>query len=94
MIDRDKVADLGLDLAKAGGEMAVYLAGGYTNRFNFEGRSYKVIPQIDPRFRGSADKLLDLKVSGRHGEMIPISTFATLQREVGPRTLNRFQQKN
>ncbi|MFO0894136.1 MAG: efflux RND transporter permease subunit [Phycisphaerales bacterium] len=94
MIDRDVVADLGLDLARAGGEMAVYLAGGYTNRFNYEGRSYKVIPQIDPRFRGSAEKLLDLKVSGRNGAMIPVSAFASLQRETGPRTLNRFQQRN
>lgn len=94
MVDRTKVADLGLDMAKAGGEMAVYLAGGYTNRFNYEGRSYKVIPQIDNPFRGSPEKLLDLKVSGRNGEMIPLSTFASLKGEVGPRTLNRFQQKN
>ncbi|MGD9689319.1 MAG: efflux RND transporter permease subunit [Phycisphaerales bacterium] len=94
MVDRDKVADLGLDLASAGSEMAVYLAGGYTNRFNYEGRSYKVIPQIDRRFQGGPETLLDLKVSGRNDEMIPVSTFASLQREVGPRTLNRFQQKN
>jgi multidrug efflux pump len=94
MVDREKVADLGLDLAKAGGEMAVYLAGNYTNRFNYEGRSYKVIPQIDDQFQGSMEKLLDLKVSGRQGEMIPVSTFASLQSETGPRTLNRFQQKN
>jgi multidrug efflux pump len=94
MIDRDKVADLGLDLARAGGEVATYLAGAYTNRFNYDGRSYKVIPQIDPKFRGGPEGLLDLRVSARQGEMIPVSTFATLQREVGPRTLSRFQQKN
>ncbi len=94
MIDRNKVADLGLDLAKAGGEMAVYLAGAYTNRFDYSGRSYKVIPQIDGVYRGSPEELLNLKVAGRNGEMIPISTFATLQSESGPRTLNRFQQKN
>jgi len=94
MVNREKVADLGLDLARAGGEMAVYLAGSYTNRFNYEGRSYKVIPQIDDAFQGSVEKLLDLKVSARNGEMIPVSTFASLQSETGPRTLNRFQQKN
>lgn len=94
MIDREKVADLGLDLARAGGEVATYLAGAYTNRFNYDGRSYKVIPQIDPKFRSGPEGLLDLRVSARQGEMIPVSTFATLQREVGPRTLSRFQQKN
>ena len=94
MVDRNKAADLGLDLAQAGGEMAVYLAGGYTNRFNYEGRSYKVIPQIDERLPGGPERLLDLKVAARNGEMIPVSTFASLRSEVGPRTLNRFQQKN
>ncbi len=94
MVDREKVADLGLDLARAGGEMAVYLAGNYTNRFNYEGRSYKVIPQIDDEFQGSVEKLLDLKVAARNGEMVPVSTFASLQSETGPRALNRFQQKN
>lgn len=93
-VDRDRVADLGLDLAKAAGEIGVYLAGAYTNRFNYEGRSYKVIPQIDPASRGTPEGLLDLKVSGRNGEMIPVSTLATLERDTGPRALNRFQQKN
>ncbi|QYU70676.1 efflux RND transporter permease subunit [Leptolyngbya sp. 15MV] len=90
MVDRNKIADLGLDLARAGGEMGVYLSGAYTNRFNFEGRSYKVIPQIDPNFRVAPEQLLDLKISGRFGEMIPVSTVASLQSEVGPRQLNRF----
>lgn len=94
MIDRDKVADLGLDLAKAGGEVATYLAGAYTNRFNYDGRSYKVIPQIDPKFKSGPEGLLDLRISARNNDMIPVSTFASLQREVGPRTLARFQQKN
>jgi multidrug efflux pump len=94
LVDRNKVADLGLDLAAAGGEMAVYLAGGYTNRFDYQGRSYKVIPQIDERIPGGPERLLDLKVATRSGTMVPAGTFASLRSEVGPRTLNRFQQKN
>jgi multidrug efflux pump len=94
VLDRAKVADLGLDMAKIGGELAVMMAGGYTNRFNSDGRSYKVIAQVRDSDRARPEQLLDLKVSGRNGELIPVSTFAKLQTQAGPRTLNRFQQKN
>jgi multidrug efflux pump len=46
VIDRDKVADLGLNLGQVGADMASMLGGNYVNRFNIAGRSYKVIPQI------------------------------------------------
>ena len=46
VIDREQVADLGLDLASVGHELGTLLGGGYVNRFNYFDRSYKVIPQI------------------------------------------------
>ena len=46
VIDREQVADLGLDLASVGQELGTLLGGGYVNRFNYFDRSYKVIPQI------------------------------------------------
>ena len=45
VIDRDQVADLGLDLASVGRELGTLLGGGYVNRFNYFDRSYKVIPR-------------------------------------------------
>jgi multidrug efflux pump len=49
VIDRDKVADLGLDLQQVGGDIASMVGGNFVNRFNIAGRSYKVIPQINGR---------------------------------------------
>ena len=46
VIDRERLADLGLDLAGVGQELGTLLGGAYVNRFNFYDRSYKVIPQI------------------------------------------------
>src|SRR5687767_15833034 len=46
VIDREQVADLGLDLASVGRELGTLLGGAYVNRFNYFDRSYKVIPQI------------------------------------------------
>ena len=46
VMDRDKVAALGLDMATVGADLAALVGGNYVNRFDFAGRSYKVIPQL------------------------------------------------
>ena len=94
IIDRDKVADMGLDLAAVGRDLSVLFSGGYVNRFNHDGRSYKVIPQIADAGRQSPDQLLQLKVRTRNGGLVSLSSFVKLQTEAAPRTLTRFQQRN
>jgi len=64
------------------------------NRFSIEGRSYKVIPQLERASRLNADQLKDLYVTGPGGKLVQLSTFATLLNTTEPRTLNRFQQLN
>jgi multidrug efflux pump len=70
------------------------LGGGYVNRFVNDGRSYRVIAQVERGERLNADQLLDYHVRGPNGQLIPLSTIATLRSTVQPRTLNRFQQLN
>ncbi|MBL9149181.1 MAG: efflux RND transporter permease subunit [Phycisphaerae bacterium] len=94
VIDREKVADMGLDLATVGRDLAVMLSGGYVNRFNFDGRSYKVIPQVADASRATPDQLLQMKVRTRDGGLVSVSSFVRLETEAAPRTLNRFQQRN
>ena len=91
-IDRERVADLGLDLADIGRQLGFLLAGNFVNRFTREGRAYKVIPQVEQSARASAATLLDYKVRTRSGQQVPISSFATLETTTAPRTLARFQQ--
>jgi multidrug efflux pump len=94
VIDRDEVADLGLDLASVGRELGTLLGGGYVNRFNYYDRSYKVIPQILERDRSTVGPLLDLKIKTPSGALVPVSTFTHIESSTAPRTLNRFQQRN
>ncbi len=94
VIDRERLADLGLDLASVGQELGTLLGGAYVNRFNFFDRSYKVIPQLGDAERASVGPLLDLKVKTPSGELVPVSTFTRIETGVGPRSLNRFQQRN
>ncbi len=45
-IDRSKASDLGITMQSIGSALATLLGGNYVNRFNLEGRSYQVIPQV------------------------------------------------
>ena len=94
VIDREQVSDLGLDLASVAQELGTLLGGAYVNRFNHFDRSYKVIPQIGEEGRTSVGPLLDLKIRTPAGELVPVSTFTTIETGAAPRTLNRFQQRN
>jgi multidrug efflux pump len=94
VIDREQVADLGLDLASVGQSLGTLLGGGYVNRFNYFDRSYKVIPQIGLADRATVGPLLDLKIKTASGELVPVSTFTRIETSAAPRTLQRFQQRN
>lgn len=94
VLDRERLADLGLDLAGVGQELGTLLGGAYVNRFNFFDRSYKVIPQIGDKDRATIGPLLDLKIKTPGGQLVPVSTFTHIEAGTAPRTLNRFQQRN
>jgi len=93
-IDRDKVAALGLNLQQVGADIGAAVGGNYVNRFNIEGRSYKVIPQVKRVDRLNPDQLKNLYVTGPNGQLMPLSTIATITNKTVPRSLNRFQQLN
>jgi multidrug efflux pump len=93
-IDRDKVAALGLNLQQMGADLGTMVGGNYVNRFNIAGRSYKVVPQIMRTDRLNPDQLSDIHVTGPDGQLVPLSTVATITNSTVARSLNRFQQLN
>jgi multidrug efflux pump len=94
VIDRDKVAALGLDLQTVGADLGALAGGNYVNRFDLAGRSYKVIPQLERRARLDAEQLQNSYIKGPGDQLIPVSTIAHLEKHTTPRALNRFQQLN
>jgi len=94
VIDRDRVADLNLNLEQVGADVAGMVGGNFVNRFNIAGRSYKVIPQISRVDRLNPDQLSNIYVTGPNGQLMPLSTIATISNSTVPRSLNRFQQLN
>jgi multidrug efflux pump len=94
VIDRDKVASMGLNLGQIAGDLGGLVGGDFVNRFDITGRSYKVIPQIQRVDRLNPAQLKEVYVTGPNNRLVPLSTFATLRESVVPRSLNRFQQLN
>jgi multidrug efflux pump len=94
VIDRDKAAELGLNLSTVGQDLAAAMGGNFVNRFSVAGRSYKVIPQLVRAERMNPEQLEQIHVTGPNGQLVALSTIATLHDRVTPRALNRFQQLN
>ncbi|ABD80380.1 efflux RND transporter permease subunit [Saccharophagus degradans] len=94
IIDRDKVADMGLNMQQVGADVGTMLGGGYVNRFNIAGRSYRVIPQVERIERLNPEQLGNIYVTGPEGKLVPLSTLARVERKTVARSLNRFQQLN
>jgi multidrug efflux pump len=94
VIDRDKAADMGLTMQQVGADLASMLGGNFVNRFEIDGRSYKVIPQVERAARLTPNQLASFHVTGPNGHVIPLATIASMRNRVAARTLNRFQQLN
>ncbi len=94
IVDRDKVAALGLNLSDVANDISAMFGGNYVNRFSIDGRSYKVIPQIKRVNRLNPEQLTSIYVTGPEGKLIPLSSIATVEYKTVPRSLNRFQQFN
>jgi multidrug efflux pump len=94
VIDRSKAAELGLSMANVGSALSSALGGNYVNYFSLDGRSYKVIPQVERAARLNVAELNDYSVTNVNGINVPLSSIATISNTVIPESINHFQQQN
>ena len=93
-IDRNKAAALGIDMEQLGIDIGTMLGGNYVNRFNLEGRSYKVIPQVKRAWRLNPEQLGEFRVKTRDGDLVSLGSIVSVDTSVQPQRLQRFQQRN
>src|SRR5438270_985967 len=94
VFDHDKVSSMGLDMQKVGADLSASIGGNFVNRFNMDGLSYKVIPQIKRVDRLNPEQIKDIYVTGPNNQLISLSTIATIKHTTVARSLNRMQQLN
>jgi multidrug efflux pump len=93
-IDRYKAADLGINMQAVGTTLATLLGGNYVNRFNLQGRSYQVIPQVPRALRLTPESLGNYYVPTSTGNLVPLSTIVTIETSTNPNALTHFNQLN
>ncbi|MBA1272308.1 multidrug efflux RND transporter permease subunit [Stutzerimonas azotifigens] len=93
-IDRQKAAQMGVSMEDLGVTLSSLLGEGEINRFTIEGRSYKVIAQVERAYRDNPGWLSNYYVRSGRGEMLPLSTLISVHDRARPTQLKQFQQLN
>ena len=93
-IDRQKAAQMGVSMQNLGTTLATLLGEGEINRFTIDGRSYKVIAQVERAYRDNPGWLNSYYVKSSSGEMVPLGTLISLSERARPSRLKQFQQLN
>ena len=91
-LNREKAENMGVNPATVFMTLQSKLASMYINDFTILNRNFKVKMQAAPGHRVSLDDLRDIQVPNSSGEMVPLSSIATLQFTTGPRQITRFNK--
>ncbi|MES2998299.1 MAG: efflux RND transporter permease subunit [Pseudomonadota bacterium] len=91
-IDKNKAISLGISMEAIANSLNILIGQPQGSVFNWNGRSYQVIPQLYHRFMSTADQLKDINVRSQSGELIPLANVVSLHNSVTAQNLNHFQQ--
>jgi len=89
-VDREKAKTLGVPISDVYNALAGTLGNYYVNDFNKYGRAWQVLMSADPGYRRRPDDIGAVYVRSTKGEMIPLSSLATVRYSSGPDSLDRF----
>jgi HAE1 family hydrophobic/amphiphilic exporter-1 len=89
-VDQDMAAKKGVSVDNAMSTLQTLIGSYYATNFIRFGQMYKVMLQAYPQYRAKPEDILDLYVKNSRGEMVPYSTFVTLERVFGPEQITRY----
>ena len=89
-IDKEKALKLGIKLNDLYTTVGAFMGGAYVNDFTRFGRLYKTYIQAEPEYRVDEKQINNFFIQNNKGEMVPLSTIATIRPIVGPDYTTRF----
>ena len=89
-IDYDMAAKKGVSVDNAMSTLQTMLGSYYATNFIRFSQMYKVMVQASPEHRDTPESILNLYLKNDAGEMVPFSTFITIERVYGPEVLTRY----
>lgn len=90
LVNRDRMAALGVDYGEAMNTFSFYFGGSYVNDTFVEGQARRVYIQADDVYRSTPDSLKELFVRNSSGDQIQLSEFFTVRPTTGPSVIQRF----
>ena len=89
-IDKEKALKLGIKLNDLYTTVGAFMGGAYVNDFTRFGRLYKTYIQAEPEYRVDASQINKFFIKNNDGNMVPLSTIATVKPIAGPDYTTRF----
>ncbi|MDV4102573.1 hydrophobe/amphiphile efflux-1 family RND transporter [Elizabethkingia anophelis] len=89
-VDYDMAAKKGVSVDNAMSTLQTMLGSYYATNFIRFSQMYKVMVQASPEHRDTPESILNLYLKNDAGEMVPFSTFITIERVYGPEVLTRY----
>ena len=90
MIDREKAGAFGVTFEDINSTISTNLGSNYINDFPNRGRMQRVIVQADRASRMNAEDILNYNVKNSRGQLVPFSSFATIEWQKGPTQIAGF----
>ena len=91
-MDTDKMQTLGISLTDAYNAIQTFVGGLYVNDFNQFGHTWQVLLQAEQQFRDQPTDIGRFYVRTAQGDMVPLSTLATLTPSGGPDVVYRYNR--
>ncbi len=92
LINRDLAGQMGISMQDIANTFGLSLSGNYVNFFTMGGKSYKVIPELDRAFMGTAADLDSLSVKNKEGNLVPLDALGHFEQIITPNARSHFQQ--
>jgi HAE1 family hydrophobic/amphiphilic exporter-1 len=89
-IDKEKALKLGISLNDLYTTIGAFMGGSYVNDFTRFGRLYKTYIQAESEYRVDESQIDNFYVKNKDGDMVPLSTVATIRPVQGPDYTTRF----
>jgi HAE1 family hydrophobic/amphiphilic exporter-1/multidrug efflux pump len=89
-VDREKAKKVGVPITDVFSALSATLGTYYVNDFNKYGRAWQVLMSAEPSYRARPDDIGAVYVRSTTGEMIPLTSLATVKFISGPDSLDRF----
>jgi multidrug efflux pump len=91
-LDREKTADVGVEVETVGRTLETLLGGRQVTRFKREGEQYDVIVKVADKDRTTPDDLTSIYVRGTNGQLIQLANLVQVKETVAPKELNHFNR--